>query len=93
MTTPNILFGTLAASLLGAIFHLWLGGGPGRLFLYLVLSWVGFWSGHALGELLQVTFLNIGPLHLGAAILSNIVFLVAGHWLSKINISSSSDER
>ena len=93
MTTPNLLFGTLTASLFGAFFHLWRGGGPGRLFLYLVLSWLGFWGGHALGSVFDVNFLNIGPLYLGSAIIGNILFLFIGHWLSRIDVSSGSNER
>lgn len=84
MTTPAFLLGALIASLLGALFHLARGGGLGRLVLYLVLAWVGFWAGHFLANSTGWTFLSIGPVHTGLAILGAILFLIAGNWLSMI---------
>jgi hypothetical protein len=86
MTYPSILFGLLISSLYGASFHLWRGGGFGRLLLYLVLGWAGFWAGHALASYLDWTFYKLGPLHLGTASITSFVFLLAGHWLSKIEV-------
>ncbi len=83
MTTPGYLLGFLVASLIGALFHLWRGGHIGRLLLFLVLSWAGFWAGHFLGNTLDFSLGRIGVLNIGAAILGCLIFLVLGNWLSK----------
>jgi hypothetical protein len=86
MTTPAFLFGLLVSTLIGAAFHLLLGGGLGRLLLYLILGWIGFWGGHILAAYLDWTFGNVGPLNLGLAIFSSLVVLFVGHWLSKVEV-------
>jgi hypothetical protein len=85
MTLPAFLFGFLIATLLGAIFHLLKGGGPGRLFLYVFLSWLGFFIGHIIAARLDWNLWSIGPLRFGIGALGSLFFLVAGNWLSKIN--------
>ena len=85
MTIPALAFGLLVATLMGAAFHLWKGGGLGRLLLYLILAWIGFVAGHILGNNLGWTFGSIGPLRFGMAILVTIVTLFAGYWLSLVN--------
>ena len=86
MTLPAFIFGLLIASLYGAAFHLWRGGGIGRFFLYLVLSWIGFWAGHFLAERLGWTFGSVGPLHIGLATIFSFLFLFIGYWLSKVEV-------
>jgi hypothetical protein len=85
MTLPAFLFGFLISTLLGAMFHLWKNGGFGRLLLYLIFAWVGFWAGHLLGNSLGWTFISIGPLRLGMALLVAAFTLYVGNWLSLIN--------
>jgi hypothetical protein len=85
MTLPALLFGFLISTFMGAIFHLWKDGGFGRLVLYILLAWVGFWGGHLLANNLGLTFGSIGPLHFGMALLVCALVLYAGHWLSLIN--------
>lgn len=82
MTLPAVLFGILVSTLMGAAFHLWKNGGFGRLVLYLILAWVGFWGGHLLGNRFGLTFGSIGPLRFGMALLTGVITLFAGHWLS-----------
>lgn len=84
MTLPAFLFGFLVSTLMGAAFHLWKGGGLGRLLLYLILAWIGFWGGHLLAGYLGFTFGSIGPLHLGMAFLIGAVTIFGGYWLSLI---------
>ncbi len=86
MTIPGLLFGILISTLYGAAFHLWRGGGFGRLVLYLILGWAGFWIGHILGNLMHWSFASVGPLNFGVATLSSLVFLGIGHWLSQVEI-------
>jgi hypothetical protein len=86
MTLPAYVFGVILSSLYGAAFHLWRDGGIARLILYLFLSWLGFWVGHFLAEILGWTFGSVGPLHIGLATISSIFFLFMGHWLSKVEV-------
>ena len=85
MTTPSFFFGALICTLYGVLFHLWRGGGIGRMLLYLFLAWAGFWAGHFFGNLLGWTFFSIGPLRLGMASLGSILMLGIGYWLSLID--------
>jgi len=82
MTLPAIIFGVILSTLIGAAFHLFRGGGLGRLLLYLVLGWIGFWTGQFLAGQFGWSFASLGPLHLGMATIGSLVFLGIGHWLS-----------
>ncbi len=92
MTAPNLLLGTLIATLLGVSFHLWRGGSLGRLIFYIMASWFGFWIGHLIGNLTGLRFFSIGPLRLGAAILVTIPALLLGHWLVNVQAESEQDD-
>jgi hypothetical protein len=81
MTLPTLIFGGLIATLYGTIFHLIRGGGLGKLFVYILLSWVGFWSGQFIAERINLEFLNIGTLHLGIATITSIIFMIIGYWI------------
>ena len=83
MNTPSLLLGILISTLYGSGFHLLRGGNLGRLILYLILGWAGFWIGQALATSLNWQFLSLGPLHLGMATLLSIIFLSLGYWLGK----------
>lgn len=84
MTLPALLFGFLISTLMGAAFHLWKGGNLGRLLLYVLLAWIGFWGGHLLANSLGWTFGSIGPLRLGMAFLVGAATIYAGYWLSLV---------
>lgn len=84
MTIPALVFGFLVSTLMGAVFHLWKDGGFGRLLLYVILAWIGFWGGHILANSLGWTFGSVGPLRLGMALLVGALTLYAGYWLSLI---------
>jgi uncharacterized membrane protein YeaQ/YmgE (transglycosylase-associated protein family) len=88
MSLPTLLFGFLISTLMGAVFHLLRGGSAGRLLLYLILGWVGFWAGHFLASYFGWTFGSIGPLHLGLAVLVSLIFLVIGYWLSLVEVEA-----
>lgn len=86
MTIPSFLLGILISTLYGAAFHLWRGGSIGRLIFYLCLGWTGFWIGQLLAEQFGWTFASVGPLHLGFATVLSAIFLLAGYWLSLIEV-------
>jgi hypothetical protein len=85
MTIPAFFFGFLVSTFLGAAFHLWKNGGLGRLILYLLLAWIGFWGGHLLGAHIGWTFFRIGPLNFGMALLGCAMFIGLGYWFSKVS--------
>ena len=76
MTIPSLIFAFLIASLYGALYHLIRGGGPGRLFLYLILSWAGFALGHLVGIWQGWLLLPVGQLNLGMSTLGSLVLLI-----------------
>ena len=86
MTLPAILFGILISTLYGAAFHLWRGGSLGRLILYLILAWAGFWTGQVVGNYFGWTIGAIGPIYLGSATIFSIIFLSLGYWLSLVQV-------
>ena len=87
MTLPSLLLGLIISTLYGAIFHLWRDGGLSRLFLYIALSWIGFWGGHLLADWFGWTFASLGPLNLGMATLGSVLFLFLGYWLSLVEVT------
>ncbi len=89
LTLPAFVFGLLISSLYGAAFHLWKGGGLGRLLLYLLLSWAGFWLGHYIAVRMALTLASVGPIRVGAGTIGSLIFLFAGHWLSLIQLEES----
>jgi hypothetical protein len=84
MTLPALILGFIISTVLGVVFHLLRGGGAGRLLLYLILGWTGFWAGQFLAMRLGWTFVSIGPLRLGTAGIGSLIFLGIGHWLSLV---------
>lgn len=87
MTLPALLFGIVLSSAYGAAFHFWKDGSLPKLGLYLLLAWLGFWSGHLLGAALGWTFAAVGPLNVGMATVGAAVFLFVGEWLSRIEVT------
>ena len=86
MTLPAFIFGVVISTLYGVAFHFWKGGGPGRLLLYLILGWAGFWAGHLLAGLLNWSFDSLGALHFGTATVGAVLFLAGGYWLSLVEV-------
>lgn len=85
MSIPSIILGLVLSTLLGAIFHLWRGGGSKRLVLYLGLSWIGFIVGHFSATYFNLQIDKVGELHVGAATVGSIIFLGIGYWLMLVD--------
>jgi hypothetical protein len=90
MTFPTFLFAFLIALLYGALYHLIRGGDGGRLLLYLGLSVIGFVVGHLIGAWRGWMLIVVGSLNLGMETLGSLIFLVAGEWLSRIEVKRES---
>jgi uncharacterized membrane protein YeaQ/YmgE (transglycosylase-associated protein family) len=86
MPIPTLFLGLILSTLYGALFHLWRGGNAGRLLLYLILSWIGFWLGQLIGNYLKISFDTLGQLHLVIATLGSLIFLAIGYWLSLVQV-------
>lgn len=89
MTFPAIIFSFFVASLFGSLLHLWRGGSLLRLLLYLALSWIGFFAGHILADVLSIRFIVVGTINMGMGILGCLVMLGLGYWLSLVDLQSS----
>jgi uncharacterized membrane protein YeaQ/YmgE (transglycosylase-associated protein family) len=87
MTFPAILFGVILSTAYGAAFHFWKGGNLKKMFLYIILAWLGFWVGHSVGNSLGWNMIAIGPLNIGMATIGSLIFLFVGNWLSRVEIS------
>ena len=92
MTIPSIALGLIVALLIGALFHLFLGGGLGRLFLYLILSLIGSAVGQYVGSWRNWILFPIGTLNLGMAVIGSLVFLVVGYWFSLVDIRPNNED-
>jgi len=84
ITFPTVLFTLVIASLYGSVYHLIRNGGPWKLLLYVLYSWVGFWLGHIFGAWLDLHFLRLGPLNLGFSTLGSFLVLFLGDWFSTV---------
>ncbi len=88
MTFPSFILGCLIASIFSCAFHFWKGGGLGKLILYNIFGWVGFWGGYLIGLSMGWKFIVLGPLNLGVSILFTIAALFTGYWLSLVKINN-----
>ena len=83
MNNPaTLLLAATLATIYGAGFHLWRGGGARRLALYLLAGWLGFALGHLLGNALGLHLLMIGPLNFLTATLGSALALGLAHFLA-----------
>lgn len=89
MTLPSIIFGLLCALLIGALFHVVVGGGIGKLLLYLALSILGFSVGAWMAISWSLVLIPVGPLDIGAATIGSLIFLGLGHWLSLVRVETT----
>ena len=86
MTLPTIILGIVLSTVYGTAFHFLRGGSLKRLFLFIILSWLGFWTGHFIGSALGWKFASAGQINAGMATIGSVVFLVVGEWLSRVEI-------
>jgi hypothetical protein len=87
MTLPVIIFGIFLSTAYGAAFHFWKGGSLPKLFLYILLAWLGFWLGHYVGISLKWNFAAVGSLNAGTASIGSAILLFVGEWLGRVEIT------
>ncbi len=90
MTLPNILFALVIAMLIGALYHFVRGGGGWRLILFFGLSALGFALGQLVGMWQHWEFIMFGSLNLGMGSVGSLIVLIAGEWLSRIDVKKES---
>ena len=84
MYLPTIVFGMLLSTLIGALYHLLRGGSSKKIWLYLFLSWAGFWLGDTLAFYTGWSFLTAGVLNAGMGAVLSIAFLIVGDVISLV---------
>ena len=82
-TASGIVLGFLLATIYGAAFHLFVGGPPRRIILYVISSWVGFTIGHIVGDLLGFDILKLGAVHLLSASVGAWIALILSWFLER----------
>jgi uncharacterized membrane protein YeaQ/YmgE (transglycosylase-associated protein family) len=82
-TASGIVLGFLLATIYGAAFHLFVGGPPRRIILYVIASWVGFTIGHIVGDLLSFDILKLGAVHLLSASVGAWIALILSWFLER----------
>ena len=76
MPSPILTFSFIIATLIGAAFHLVVGGDIRRFAVFLVSAWLGFGVGHLAGVVFTINILNIGALHLMPAVVGALLALI-----------------
>jgi hypothetical protein len=78
---PYLLLSFLIGAIYGALFHLWRGEKPRDLAIFFLAGVIGFGVGQALGNLIGLNMVLIGPIHLVEATLISWVGLFLAYWL------------
>ena len=84
MTLPAYLLSFLFATILGLIFHVIVGGRGWRIIYFVLLSWIGFFLGNAIGQAVEWKWMNVGAIHSIPASIGSILILLLGFWLGKV---------
>ncbi len=67
IVASGMILAFLLATAYGAGFHLILGGPARHILVYVVAAWIGFTTGHFLGDFLNIDILNLGAVNLLSA--------------------------
>jgi hypothetical protein len=86
MTIAAFFLGLLIATIPAFIWHFLSGGTFKHLILLIILSWVGFWLGHLFALWRNWSFIKLGPIYLGTALIFSIAFVIGGSWLSSYSL-------
>lgn len=81
MPAPSVAFAFILATMLGALFHLVVGGDVRLLALYLLAAWFGFSLGQLVGSALEIELARIGVLRILPAGVGALAMLLGVHTL------------
>lgn len=93
VTIHGFILGLTIASACAFLFHILRSGSLKRLAIYLVSSWVGFFSGHLLSELINWQLLRLGSINLFPALFGTILSLFLTAFLIKPDSSQKKIRR
>jgi membrane associated rhomboid family serine protease len=79
MPDPIFTFAFVVATLMGALFHLVVGGEARRLALFLLAGWLGFAMGQVLGNSLDIQLFMIGEIRMVAATMGAVFALFVAY--------------
>lgn len=79
MPDPIFTFAFIIATLLGAAFHLIVGGDARRLAFFLLASWLGFAMGQSLGIDGGIDWIVIGEIHILTAVTGSMLMLAVAY--------------
>jgi uncharacterized membrane protein YeaQ/YmgE (transglycosylase-associated protein family) len=82
--SPAFTSGILIATFYGALTHLIFGGDGRRLAATVVAGWIGFAIGQAIGQVMAIRVLALGPINLlsatvGALVATTAIAFLAAH--------------
>lgn len=80
LVASGLVLAFLLATAYGAGFHLIMGGPARHVLVYVIAAWLGFITGHFLGDFLNVAILNVGAVNLFSASIGAWVALLLA-WL------------
>jgi len=81
-TASSMVLAFLLSTAYGTLFHLLIGGPAKRLFIYVIVSWIGFAVGHFVGNMFQLDWYKLGPLNLLSASIGSWIALLGSWWLA-----------
>ncbi len=83
--SPAFTLGLMLATLYGALTHVIVGGDGRRLIGLILASWVGFAVGQALGQVMDIRVLTLGPIDLLTATTGSLIATItmAVLWLQR----------
>ena len=82
MTLPSIVLGIFISITIAVAFAFIRGSNLSQLLIYIFVGLIGFWFGHFFGQITNILVWKVGPLLLGDAILTELLFLLVSIWLS-----------
>jgi len=83
MPGPSFTFAFIFATIIGAFFHLIVGGRARRLSTFILFAWFGFAFGQCIANLFEIVIFPIGEIHIIPATFVTVVILIFAHFLTK----------
>lgn len=85
--SPSGTLGLLFATFCGTLAHLILDGGGRSLLMLILAAWVGFALGQAVGEIMDIATLSIGPTRVFTGVLGALVAIATARLLMARRLS------
>jgi len=79
MPDPIFTFAFIIATLMGAAFHLMVGGDARRLAFFLLASWLGFAMGQSFGVSSGLDWVVIGEIRILSAVAGSLLMLAVAY--------------